>query len=134
GVIPTTSVSGPQLKSNPMGDRVMRNNSQGKKKDVEDHCRSVEFSKNKTSVTACNDSLKAKTLNVNFVCATCGKCVLNAKHDMCVLKSRNGVNSKTKMPFAVPVSTRKPKCTVKQSAAKPLKKQLLQNPTRNLET
>nr|GEY50286.1 hypothetical protein [Tanacetum cinerariifolium] len=28
GVIPTTSVSRPQLKSNPMGDRVMRNNSQ----------------------------------------------------------------------------------------------------------
>nr|GFB38714.1 hypothetical protein [Tanacetum cinerariifolium] len=31
GVILTTSVSRPQLKSNPMGDRVMRNSSQGKK-------------------------------------------------------------------------------------------------------
>nr|GFC04163.1 hypothetical protein [Tanacetum cinerariifolium] len=31
GVIPKTSVSRPQLKSNPIGDRVMRNNSQGKK-------------------------------------------------------------------------------------------------------
>ncbi|GJT77596.1 retrovirus-related pol polyprotein from transposon TNT 1-94, partial [Tanacetum coccineum] len=31
GVIPTTSVSRPQLKSNQMGDRVMSNNSQGKK-------------------------------------------------------------------------------------------------------
>nr|GEZ11797.1 hypothetical protein [Tanacetum cinerariifolium] len=70
-----------------MGDRVMRNNSQGKKQDVEDHRRSVKFSKNKTSVTACNDSLNAKTLNVNFVCATCGKCMLNDKHDMCILKS-----------------------------------------------
>nr|GEU66710.1 hypothetical protein [Tanacetum cinerariifolium] len=49
GVILTTSVSRPQLKSNPI--------------------------------------LNAKTLNVNFVCATCGKCVLNDKHDMCVLKS-----------------------------------------------
>nr|GEX53396.1 ribonuclease H-like domain-containing protein [Tanacetum cinerariifolium] len=85
GVIPTTSVSRPQLKSNPMGDRVMRNNSQGKKQDVEDHRRSIKFSKNKTSVTACNDSLNAKKLNVNFVCATCGKCVLNVKHDMRVL-------------------------------------------------
>nr|GEU92267.1 hypothetical protein [Tanacetum cinerariifolium] len=122
GVIPTTSVSRPQLKSNPMGDRVTRNNSQGKKQDVEDHRRSVKFSKNKTFVTACNDSLKAKTLNVNFVCATCGKCVLNEKHDMCVLKSRNGVNSRTKMPIDVPVSTREPKCTIKQSVAKPLKK------------
>nr|GFB08025.1 integrase, catalytic region, zinc finger, CCHC-type, peptidase aspartic, catalytic [Tanacetum cinerariifolium] len=86
-VIPTTSVSRPQLKSNPMGDSVMYNNSQGKKQDVEDHHRSVKFSKNKTSVTACNDSLNAKTLNINFVCATCDQCVLNDKHDMCVLNS-----------------------------------------------
>nr|GEU42043.1 putative ribonuclease H-like domain-containing protein [Tanacetum cinerariifolium] len=64
GVISITSVSRPQLKSNPMGDRVMLNNSQGKKQDVEDHHRSVKFSKNKTSVTACNDSLNAKTLNL----------------------------------------------------------------------
>nr|GEZ12442.1 retrotransposon-related protein [Tanacetum cinerariifolium] len=87
GVIPTTSVSRPQLKSNPMGDRVMRNNSQGKKQDVEEQRRNVKLSKNKTSVTACNDSLNAKTLNVNSVCATCGECVLNDKHNMCVLKS-----------------------------------------------
>nr|GEZ21026.1 hypothetical protein [Tanacetum cinerariifolium] len=87
GVIPTTSVSRPQLKSNPIGDNVMHNNSQGKKQDVEDHHRSVKFSKNKTSVTACNDSLNAKTLNVNSVCATCDTCVLNDKHDMCVLNS-----------------------------------------------
>nr|GEV71313.1 retrovirus-related Pol polyprotein from transposon TNT 1-94 [Tanacetum cinerariifolium] len=53
GVIPTTSVSRPQLKSNPIEDRVMLNNSQGKKQDVEDHHRNVKFSKNKTSVTAC---------------------------------------------------------------------------------
>nr|GFA47949.1 hypothetical protein [Tanacetum cinerariifolium] len=77
----------PQLKSNRMGDSVLHNNSQGKKRDVEDHYRSVKFSKNKTFVTACNDSLNAKTLNVNSVCATCDKCVLNEKHDMCVLNS-----------------------------------------------
>nr|GFB63721.1 hypothetical protein [Tanacetum cinerariifolium] len=100
-VIPTTSVSRPQLKSNPMEDRVMLNNSQGKKQEVEDHRRNVKFSKNKTPVTACNDSLNAMTLNVNFVCATCGKCVLNEKHDMCVLKSVNSVNSRTKMPIVV---------------------------------
>nr|GEW49908.1 hypothetical protein [Tanacetum cinerariifolium] len=87
GVIPTTSVSRPQLKSNPIGDRVMRNNSQGKKQDVEDQRRNVKLSKNKTSVTACNDSLNAKTLNVNSVCATYDECVLNDKHNMCVLKS-----------------------------------------------
>nr|GEZ54329.1 hypothetical protein [Tanacetum cinerariifolium] len=85
GVIPTTSVSRPQLKSNPMGDRVMRNNSQGKKQKVEDQHRNVKFPKNKTFVTACNDSLNAKNLNVNSVSAMCDKCVLNDKHDMCVL-------------------------------------------------
>nr|GEX53363.1 retrovirus-related Pol polyprotein from transposon TNT 1-94 [Tanacetum cinerariifolium] len=102
--------------------RVMLKNSQGKKQEVEDHRRNVKLSKNKTFVTACNDSLNAKTLNVNFVCATCGKCVLNEKHDMCVLKSHNGVNSRTKMPVAVPVSTRETKRTVNQSVEKPLRK------------
>nr|GFB48578.1 integrase, catalytic region, zinc finger, CCHC-type, peptidase aspartic, catalytic [Tanacetum cinerariifolium] len=82
----------------------MLNNSQGKKQKVEDHRR--------------ND----KTLNVNFVCATCSKCVLNEKHDMCVLKSSNGVNSRTKMPIDVPVSTIEPKRTVTQSVAKPIRK------------
>nr|GFB10970.1 hypothetical protein [Tanacetum cinerariifolium] len=87
GVIPKTSVRIPQLKSNPQGDRVMHNNSQGKKKEVEDHRRSVKLSKNKTSVTACNDSLNAKTLNVKSVFAMSDKCVLIDKHDICVLKS-----------------------------------------------
>nr|GEY81472.1 retrovirus-related Pol polyprotein from transposon TNT 1-94 [Tanacetum cinerariifolium] len=87
GVIPKTSVSRPQLKSNPMGDRVMRNNSQGKKQDVEDQSRNVKLPKNKTSVTACNDSLNAKILNVNSVFAMCDNCVLIDKHDMCFLNS-----------------------------------------------
>nr|GEV13567.1 hypothetical protein [Tanacetum cinerariifolium] len=86
-VILTTSVSRPQLKSNPMGDKVMRNSSQGKKQEVEDQRKSVKFSKNKTSVTACNDSLNAKTLNVKSVSAMCDKCVLNDKHAMRVLNS-----------------------------------------------
>nr|GFB51863.1 hypothetical protein [Tanacetum cinerariifolium] len=87
GVIPTTSVSRPQLKSNLMGDRVMRNSSQGKKQEVEDQRRNVKLSKNKTPVTACNDCLNAKTLNVKSICAMCDKCVLIDKHDMYVLKS-----------------------------------------------
>nr|GEY14647.1 hypothetical protein [Tanacetum cinerariifolium] len=82
GVSPTTSVSRPQLKSNPRRDRVMHNNSQGKKQEVEDHCRSVKLSKNKTSVTTCNDSLNAKTLNVQSIFAICEKYVLHDKHDM----------------------------------------------------
>nr|GFB17723.1 hypothetical protein [Tanacetum cinerariifolium] len=94
-VIPKTSVSRPQLKSNPMGDRVMRNNSQGKKQEVEDKRRNVKLPKNKTSVTVCNDSLNAKTLNVNSVSAMCDKCVLIDKHDMCVLNSIAKPISKT---------------------------------------
>nr|GEX44264.1 hypothetical protein [Tanacetum cinerariifolium] len=81
------SKSKPQLKSNPQKDRVMHNNSQGKKQEVENQCRSVKLSKNKTSVTTCNDSLNAKTLNVKSMCATYDTCMLNDKHDMCVLKS-----------------------------------------------
>nr|GEV27853.1 integrase, catalytic region, zinc finger, CCHC-type, peptidase aspartic, catalytic [Tanacetum cinerariifolium] len=61
GVISPTSVSRPQLKSNQLEDRVLLNNSQGKKQEVEDHRRNVTFSKNKTFVTACNESLNAKT-------------------------------------------------------------------------
>nr|GFC63211.1 hypothetical protein [Tanacetum cinerariifolium] len=86
-VIPTTSVSRPQLKSNPQGDRVLRSNSHGKKLEVEEHRRNVTLSKNKTSVTACNDSLNAKTLNVKSVSAMCDKCVIIDKHDLCVLNS-----------------------------------------------
>nr|GEZ60314.1 hypothetical protein [Tanacetum cinerariifolium] len=115
GVIPTTSVSRPQLKSNPIEDRVMLNISQGKKQEVEDHRRNVKFSMNKTSVTACNDSLNAKKSNVNFVCVTCGISVLNGNHDKCV---RNDVNSRTTMPMVVPVSTREPN----QSVEKPIRK------------
>nr|GEV44592.1 hypothetical protein [Tanacetum cinerariifolium] len=70
-----------------MGDRVMRNNSQGKKHKVEDQRRNFVLSKNKTSVIACNDILNAKTLNVNYVSAMCDKCVLHDKHDMYVLNS-----------------------------------------------
>nr|GFB77516.1 hypothetical protein [Tanacetum cinerariifolium] len=70
-VIPTTSVSRPQLKSNPIRDRVLRSNSREKKLEVEEHRRNVKFPKNKTSVTACNDSLNAKTLNAKSISAMC---------------------------------------------------------------
>ncbi|GKA07793.1 integrase, catalytic region, zinc finger, CCHC-type containing protein [Tanacetum coccineum] len=118
----TTSVSRPQLKRNQLEDRVMHNNSVRKKQEVEDHRRNFRISNNKMSVTGCNDSLNAKTSNVNFVCATCGKCVLNDNHDMCLLHYINGMNSRTKMPMAVLISTRKPKRTMNLSAATPLKR------------
>nr|GEV75209.1 uncharacterized mitochondrial protein AtMg00810-like [Tanacetum cinerariifolium] len=85
-VIPITSVSRPQLKSNLQGDKVLRINSRGKKQEAEAHRRNVKLSKNKTFVTTCNDCLNAKTLNVKSVFAMCDACVLIDKHDMCVLK------------------------------------------------
>ncbi|GJR26109.1 retrovirus-related pol polyprotein from transposon TNT 1-94 [Tanacetum coccineum] len=109
-------------KSNHLEDRVMSNNSQGKKQEVEDHRRKFKFSNNKTSVTACNDSVNAKTSNVNFVCVTCGKCVLNDNHDLCVLHYINGVNSRTRQPMAVPVRTTEPKHDVNKSVATSSKK------------
>nr|GEW65145.1 hypothetical protein [Tanacetum cinerariifolium] len=121
-VIPSPSVSRLPLKSNQLEDRVMLNNSQGKKQKVEAQCRNVKFSYNKTSVTACNDSLNAKTSNVNFVCVTCRKCVLNVNHDKCVLHYLNGVNSRTKKPMVVPISTREPKRIINQSDATPLRR------------
>ncbi|GJU40267.1 retrovirus-related pol polyprotein from transposon TNT 1-94 [Tanacetum coccineum] len=129
GVIPTTSVSRPQLKSNRLEDRVLHNNSQWKKKKVEDHRRIFKFSNNKTSVTACNDSLNVKTSNVNFVCVTCGKCVLHDNHDMCVLHYINGVNSRTKKPIVVPISTREPKRKENQSVVTTHKKIVASEPT-----
>ncbi|GJV62455.1 hypothetical protein Tco_1468555 [Tanacetum coccineum] len=53
---------------------------------------------------------------------TYGKCVLNDNHDLCVLHYINGVNSRTKKPIVVPISTREPKRTVNQSVATPHKK------------
>nr|GEW31548.1 hypothetical protein [Tanacetum cinerariifolium] len=60
-VISTTGVSRPQLKSNRLKDRVIHNNSQGKKQQVEDHCRNFKFSNNKMPVTTCNDSLNVNS-------------------------------------------------------------------------
>nr|GEX38919.1 hypothetical protein [Tanacetum cinerariifolium] len=119
--IPTTSVSRPQFKSNRLEDRVIHNKSERKKQQVEDHRRNFKFSNYKTSITACNHSLNAKTSNVNFVYVSCGKYVLNDNHDMCALYYINGVNSWIKIPMAVPISTREPKRTMNQSAATPLK-------------
>nr|GFB44348.1 hypothetical protein [Tanacetum cinerariifolium] len=86
GVIPTTSVSRPQLKSNPKRDRVLRSNSRGKKLEVEEPPRNVKLLKNKMSVTACTDSLNVKTVNETSISAMCAKCMMIKKHDLCVPK------------------------------------------------
>ncbi|GJR51922.1 retrovirus-related pol polyprotein from transposon TNT 1-94 [Tanacetum coccineum] len=87
GVIHTTSVSRPQLKSYQVKDKVVPNISQVKftKKEVEDNHRISSISKKTKSVTACNDSLKSKELsNVNAGVLIWENCVFNADHDACI--------------------------------------------------
>nr|GEV11186.1 retrovirus-related Pol polyprotein from transposon TNT 1-94 [Tanacetum cinerariifolium] len=111
GVNHNTNVSRTQHMSTQMKDKVVPNNSQVKlnKTKVEDHPRIPSISNKTKSVTACNDSLNSKTSNVNVVCATCGKCLVDSDHFACVTKMLNDVNARTKKPNVVPISTRKPK-------------------------
>ncbi|GJZ56366.1 retrovirus-related pol polyprotein from transposon TNT 1-94 [Tanacetum coccineum] len=114
-----------------MKDKVVQNNSQMKikQKEVEDHHR-ISSILNKTKfVTACNDSLKSKTSNVNAVCATYGKCVFNSIHDACVSKFFNGVNARSKKPQVVPIRPRKPIRKANQSVATPPNKTVASDST-----
>ncbi|GJY85933.1 retrovirus-related pol polyprotein from transposon TNT 1-94 [Tanacetum coccineum] len=124
GAAHRTNVSRPQPRSNQMKEKVVPNTSQVKfkKTKVEDHHRISRISNKTKSVTTCNDSLKSRTLNVNVVCATCGKCVFNSNHDACVYQFLNDVNARTKKPKLVPISTRKPKSQANKSVATPHQK------------
>ncbi|GJV83664.1 hypothetical protein Tco_1523562 [Tanacetum coccineum] len=119
-----TNVSRLQLRSTQMKDKVVTNTSQVKfkKTEVEDHHRISSISDKTKSVTACNDSLKSKTSNVNVVCATCGKCLFNSDHYACVSKFFNDVNARTKKPKVAPISTRKSKNEANKSITTPPKK------------
>ncbi|GJS45439.1 retrovirus-related pol polyprotein from transposon TNT 1-94 [Tanacetum coccineum] len=107
-----------------MKDKVVPNNSQVKfkKTEVEDHHRISSISNKTKFVTACNDSLKSRTSNVDVVRATYGKCMFNSNHDACVSKFLNDVNCRTKKPKEVPISTREPKSQANKSVATPPKK------------
>nr|GEV88990.1 copia protein [Tanacetum cinerariifolium] len=124
GVAYKTNVRRTQLRSNQMTDNVVPNNShvKDKKTGVEDHHRISSISNNTKSVTTCNGSLKSRTLNVNAVYATCGKCLIDSNHFACVTKILHDVNARTKKPNVVPISTRKPKSQAKKSVAIPRKK------------
>ncbi|GJT16630.1 retrovirus-related pol polyprotein from transposon TNT 1-94 [Tanacetum coccineum] len=126
-----TSVSRPQLKSYQVKDKVVPNNSQVKfnHKEVEEHHRISSISRKTKSVTTCNDSSKSRTLNVNVVCAECGKCVFNSNHDACVSRYLNDVNARTKKPKVVPISASKPKRKANKSVATPHKKTVASDTT-----
>ncbi|GJW93573.1 zf-CCHC domain-containing protein [Tanacetum coccineum] len=131
GVIHSTSVSRPQLKSYQVKEKVVPNISQVKftKKEVEDHHRISSISKKTKSVTACNDSSNSRTSNANAVCAECGKCVFNSNHDACVSRYLKDVNARTKKPCIVPISASKPKRKANKSVATPHKKTVASDTT-----
>ncbi|GJV30908.1 hypothetical protein Tco_1391308 [Tanacetum coccineum] len=126
-----TNASRPQLKSNNIKEKVVPNTSQVKfkKTEVEDHHRISRISNQSNSITACNDSLKSRTSNVNAVCATCGKYVFNSNHDAYMSKYLNYVNARNKKPKVVPISTRKPKSQANKSVATPRKKTIASEST-----
>nr|GFA39960.1 hypothetical protein [Tanacetum cinerariifolium] len=130
-VIHKTNVCRPQLRSTQMKDKVAMNDSQVKFKkiEVEDDHRISSVSNKTKSVTACNDSLKSRTLNVNAICAICGKCVFDSDHYACVSKVLNDMNARTKKPHLVPISARKPKGQENKSFAIPPKKTVISEST-----
>nr|GEX59175.1 reverse transcriptase domain-containing protein [Tanacetum cinerariifolium] len=114
-----------------MNDKVVQNNSQVKlkKSQVEEHPRISSISNKNKSVTACKDSLNSRTSNVNAVCATCKKCLVDSNHFACVTKMLNDVNARTKNPNVVPISTRKPKGHTNKSVTTPHKKKVASKST-----
>nr|GFB38187.1 hypothetical protein [Tanacetum cinerariifolium] len=121
----------PQYRSNQLRDKVVPNNSQVKlkKTQVEEHPRISSIANKINSVTACNDSLNSKTLNVNAVCATCEKCLVDSDHFACVTQMLNDVNARTKKPNVVPISNRKPKAHANKSVSTPHTKKVASNST-----
>nr|GEW55637.1 integrase, catalytic region, zinc finger, CCHC-type, peptidase aspartic, catalytic [Tanacetum cinerariifolium] len=119
GVNHKTNVSRPQHRGNQFKDKVVPNNSQVKlkKTQVEEHPRISSISNKIKSVTACNDSLNSRTLNVNVVCTTCKIYLVDSDYFACVTKMLNDVNARTKKPNVVPISTRKPKGHANRSVA-----------------
>nr|GEV10424.1 retrovirus-related Pol polyprotein from transposon TNT 1-94 [Tanacetum cinerariifolium] len=81
-------------------------------------------------VSAFNDSLNSRTLNANAVCATCKKCLVDSNHFACVTKMLNDVNTRTKKPNVVPISTRKPKSQANKSVATSHKKKVASKSTK----
>nr|GEU28980.1 retrovirus-related Pol polyprotein from transposon TNT 1-94 [Tanacetum cinerariifolium] len=131
GVNHKTNLSRPHHKSNQLKDNVVPNNSQvkPKKTQVEVHPRIPSISNKMKSVTACNDSLNSGTSNVNVVCATCKKCLVDSDHFACVTKMLNDMNARTKKYNVVPISTRKLKAHANKSVATPHKKKVASKST-----
>nr|GEU45855.1 hypothetical protein [Tanacetum cinerariifolium] len=83
-----------------------------------------ELESDKAEFSNMYDMILCRTSNVNAVCATCKKCLVDSDHFVYVTKMLNDVNARTKKPNGVPISTRKPKGHANKSVATPHKKKL----------
>nr|GEY67050.1 hypothetical protein [Tanacetum cinerariifolium] len=72
---------------------------------------------------------RCRTLNVNVVCATCKKCLVDSDQFACVTQMLNDVNARTKKPNVLHISTRKPKGQANKSVATPHKKKVASKST-----
>nr|GFB00041.1 hypothetical protein [Tanacetum cinerariifolium] len=75
--------------------------------------------------------IDSRTLNANVVCATCNKCLVDSNHFACVTKMLNDVNTRTKKPTIVPISTRKPKSQASKLVTTHHKKQVASKSTKH---
>ncbi|GKC39862.1 hypothetical protein Tco_1052246 [Tanacetum coccineum] len=88
----------PLPRSNTKNDRVPSTSKsrciENKDVEVEEHHRNLMLSKNKRHISSeCNNvKLAIKNDNSKVVCAICKQCLINANHDVCVLKYVNGMN------------------------------------------
>ncbi|GKC22906.1 retrovirus-related pol polyprotein from transposon TNT 1-94 [Tanacetum coccineum] len=90
----STEASGSKPRSNTKNNRILPAKSVNKKK-VEDHPRNNKFILKQTNRVDYSISYKRSVINSNsdFLCKTCNKCLISAKHDLCVVKYLNSVNA-----------------------------------------
>ncbi|GKE92948.1 hypothetical protein Tco_1574043 [Tanacetum coccineum] len=98
GVDNTARTRRPQPRSNIKNDRVPSASKsrciKNKEVEVEEHHRNLLLSKNKKHMSfECNNvKLAIQNDNSEVVCAICKQCLINANHDVYVLKYVNGMN------------------------------------------
>ncbi|GKB19477.1 retrovirus-related pol polyprotein from transposon TNT 1-94 [Tanacetum coccineum] len=94
GITSSTEASGSKPRSNTKNNRILPAKSVNKKK-VKDHPRNNKSNLKQTNRVDSSISYKRTVINSNSnsLCKTCNKCLISAKHDVCVAKYLNSVNA-----------------------------------------
>ncbi|GJU77915.1 retrovirus-related pol polyprotein from transposon TNT 1-94 [Tanacetum coccineum] len=94
GLISSTEASGSKPRSNIKNNRILPTKSVNKKK-VEDHNRNNKSNLKQTNRVDSSINYKRIVINSNSdsLCKTCNKCLISAKHDVCVAKYLNFANA-----------------------------------------